>query len=263
MGSVKPKKKLGQHFLTDHRIAEHIVAALSYNKSGQIVEVGPGTGVLTRLLLNEWHDRLLAVEVDTESVNYLKKMYPHLHLIEQDFLHLDLYSVVKGSFSVIGNFPYNISSQIFFRLLDYRHEVNEIVCMIQKEVAVRLASPPGSKDYGILSVLLQAWFEIDYLFTVKPGAFHPPPKVNSSVIRLRRNQRKHLNCNEKLFKQIVKASFNQRRKVIRNSLKSYLLPLGNQAPYTNQRPEQLSVNQFVELTNYIASKQTGDGYDAI
>ena len=247
MAGVRPKKALGQHFLTDLGAASSIAAALT--GGGDTLEVGPGTGVLTQFLLKRDDISLKVVEIDTESVQYLLEHYPALapNLLEADFLKLQLEKISPGPFSVIGNFPYNISSQIFFKILDYRDSVPEVVCMIQKEVAERLAAPPGSKTYGILSVLLQAWYDIEYLFTVPPGAFYPPPKVTSAVIRLRRNSRTDLGCDEALFKKIVKATFNQRRKTIRNSLRSAGLQC-EEKPLLALRPERLSVEDFVELT---------------
>ncbi len=252
MDHVKPKKKLGQHFLTDKNIAEKIVAGLSFHHYKKAFEVGAGTGILTGILYPLLQKNFVAVDVDAESVAYLKNKYPGLQVLEADFLKLNLKTIIKKKTAIIGNFPYNISSQIFFHLLDSKDDIPEIVCMIQKEVAERIASLPGTKEYGILSVLLQTWYEIEYLFTVKPGAFYPPPKVNSAVIRLRRNKRKSLSCDEDLFRKIVKTSFNQRRKIIRNSLKSYLLPLTHDVPFLEKRPEELDVEQFILLTKSIA-----------
>ncbi|MBR1539318.1 MAG: 16S rRNA (adenine(1518)-N(6)/adenine(1519)-N(6))-dimethyltransferase RsmA [Bacteroidales bacterium] len=255
MQAVRPKKALGQHFLTDQGIAQAIVAAL--RSRGPVLEVGPGTGVLTRYLLRDPDIRLKVVEIDSESVRYLLEHFPLLApaLYEADFLKMDLHKLFPGSFALIGNFPYNISSQIFFKVLDAREQIPEVVCMIQKEVAERLAAGPGSKTYGILSVLLQAWYDIEYLFTVGEGSFVPPPKVKSAVIRLVRNGRERLDCDEDLFKRVVKTSFNQRRKTIRNSLKPVLstLPeLPDYIPYLDARPEQLSVEEFVELTRSLS-----------
>lgn len=254
---VRPKKALGQHFLVDLNIARNIVEAL--DKSHQLViEVGAGMGVLTQYLIKEQLEKLQVVEIDTESVCYLKKKFPMLdgHLISGDFLKTNIDELAASNnasdVAVIGNFPYNISSQIFFQILKYRDLVSESVGMIQKEVAERIASAPGNKTYGILSVLLQAWYDIDYLFTVNENVFNPPPKVKSAVIRLKRNSVKKLDCDEKLFVNIVKQSFNQRRKTLRNSLRS-LIPtevIGNEI--FNKRPEQLSVKEFVELTNLIS-----------
>jgi 16S rRNA (adenine1518-N6/adenine1519-N6)-dimethyltransferase len=255
MQAVRPKKALGQHFLTDQSVAQAIVASLQ--SRGPVLEVGPGTGVLTKYLLQDPDIALKVVELDSESVRYLLEHYPKLapNLYEADFLKLDLHKLFPDSFAIIGNFPYNISSQIFFKVLDYRDQVPEVVCMIQKEVAERMAAGPGSKIYGILSVLMQAWYDIEYLFTVGEGAFLPPPKVKSAVIRLTRNGRGALDCDEELFKRVVKTTFNQRRKTIRNSLKPILstLPkLPDYIPYLDARPEQLSVEEFVELTQALS-----------
>ena len=215
---VRAKKALGQHFLTDQSIAKNIVGAL---QGRQALEVGPGMGVLTQYLLPRPELALKVIELDNESVVYLKKHYPELgdNLIEGDFLKMDLDGIFEGEYSVIGNFPYNISSQIFFKILEHRDRIPEVVCMIQKEVAERIAEKPGTKTYGILSVFLQAWYDIEYLFTVGSGAFNPPPKVQSAVIRLTRNSRTDLGCDEKLFRTVVKTAFGQRRKTLRNSLK--------------------------------------------
>ena len=255
MQAVRPKKALGQHFLTDQSVAQAIVASLQ--SRGPVLEVGPGTGVLTRYLLQDPAIELKVVELDSESVRYLLEHYPKLapNLYEADFLKLDLAKLFPGTFAIIGNFPYNISSQIFFKVLDYREQVPEVVCMIQKEVAERMAAGPGSKTYGILSVLMQAWYDIEYLFTVGEGAFLPPPKVKSAVIRLTRNERGALGCDEELFKRVVKTTFNQRRKTIRNSLKPILATLPKlpaYIPYLDARPEQLSVEEFVELTKSLS-----------
>ena len=254
---VRPKKALGQHFLVDLNIARNIVEALD-NSHQLVIEVGAGMGVLTQYLIKEQLEKLQVVEIDTESVCYLKKKFPMLdgHLISGDFLKTNIDELAASNnasdVAVIGNFPYNISSQIFFQILKYRDLVSESVGMIQKEVAERIASAPGNKTYGILSVLLQAWYDIDYLFTVNENVFNPPPKVKSAVIRLKRNSVKKLDCDEKLFVNIVKQSFNQRRKTLRNSLRS-LIPaevIGDEI--FNKRPEQLSVTEFVELTNLIS-----------
>ena len=256
---VRPKKHLGQHFLTDPSIAARIVNSLQAASGDTVLEIGPGTGVLTELLL-EKEIRLLPVEIDPESVAHLKQKWPVLEdrILEMDFLKMDLSEHVTGPFHIIGNFPYNISSQIFFRALEYRQQVTTVVCMIQKEVAWRIASPPGSREYGILSVLLQAYYKIDYLFSVKPGSFFPPPRVTSGVIRLSRNQTLTLPCDEKLFVKVVKATFNQRRKMIRNSIKSILLNLESDFELLSKRPEQLGVPEFIELTNWVESQQTAE-----
>jgi 16S rRNA (adenine1518-N6/adenine1519-N6)-dimethyltransferase len=255
MERVRPKKALGQHFLTDQGVAREIVASL--RSHGPVLEVGPGTGVLTQYLLQQDDIDLKVVEIDSESVRWLLEHYPKLApaLYEADFLKMDLRKLFPASFAVIGNFPYNISSQIFFKVLECRDRVPEVVCMIQKEVAERMAAGPGSKTYGILSVLMQAWYDIEYLFTVGEGAFLPPPKVKSAVIRLTRSGRESLGCDESLFKTVVKTTFNQRRKTIRNSLKpvlSQLPSLPAYIPYLDARPEQLSVEEFVELTKSLS-----------
>jgi len=252
---VKPKKRLGQHFLTDQAIAKRIADALVTEPGEFVFEVGPGKGILTRYLLDQ-DIHLLPVEIDPESSMYLKKNWPVLEglLIEEDFLRLDLEKHAGNSFHVIGNFPYNISSQIFFRILEYKSSIPSVVCMIQKEVAERIASPPGSRAYGILSVLLQAYYDIKYLFTVKPGSFFPPPKVTSGVIRLTRNDVERLPCDETLFLKVVKVTFNQRRKMIRNSLKSILLHLDSEFELLSKRPEQLGVSEFIKLTNWVESQ---------
>ena len=250
---VRPKKHLGQHFLTDQDIAQRIVGSLTYHGAyEQVLEVGPGTGVLTQFLVQEERYRTTVMEIDHESVLYLQKHYPGLPIIEQDFLKANLSEMVYGPFAVIGNFPYNISSQIFFRILDERQRVPEVVGMLQKEVAERISAPPGNKTYGILSVLLQVYYDIEYLFTVEPHVFHPPPKVRSAVIRLQRNATQQLDCDEALFKKIVKQGFQNRRKTLRNALKPLNLPdYIRQAPVFDKRAEQLSVDDFVALTQLI------------
>ena len=261
---VRPKKALGQHFLVDLNIARKIVASLSTDHD-VVIEVGAGMGVLTQYLIENQLEKLQVVEIDKESVEFLKKKFPELegHLILGDFLKQDLVSFraqrseveksstqdnAKQDLAVIGNFPYNISSQIFFQILKYRNNVSECVGMIQKEVAERIAAAPGSKTYGILSVLLQAWYDIEYLFTVHENVFNPPPKVKSAVIRLKRNNVKELGCDEKLFVTVVKQAFNQRRKTLRNSLRSLIPAEIIDNEIFNKRPEQLSVQEFVELT---------------
>jgi 16S rRNA (adenine1518-N6/adenine1519-N6)-dimethyltransferase len=246
---VRAKKHLGQHFLKDLNIARRIVDGLSgHGQYDKVLEIGPGMGVLTQFLLEKENFSTSVIEIDTESVAYLQKHYPQLtpRIIEADFLQFDLVKAFPEPVAIIGNFPYNISSQIFFRALEIRNHIPEIVCMLQKEVAQRIASPPGNNDYGILSVLLQAFYDIDYLVTVPPGAFDPPPKVQSGVIRLRRNNVAALDCNEKLFFRVVKTAFNQRRKTLRNALK----PIGEfpDDPILNKRAEQLAVGDFVLLT---------------
>lgn len=249
---------MGQHFLTDLDVAARIAATLDPYHGIPVVEVGPGMGVLTQFLLPT-HPDLTVVEIDNESVAWLKANMPALqgHILEEDFLQLDLGTLFPGhsEFCVIGNYPYNISSQIFFHILDYKDRVKCCSGMLQKEVAERLAAPPGTKARGILSVLLQAWYDVDYLFTVDEHVFNPPPKVKSGVVRLTRNAVTELGCDPALFKTVVKTTFGQRRKTIRNSIKS-LLPPGCPAPdnaLMAMRPEQLSVAQFIELTNLLAS----------
>ena len=240
-------------------IAERIATALTgHGNYRQVLEIGPGTGVLTKYLLKaDWEVHL--IDIDGESIEYLQAHFSELgdRIIKGDFLKDKVEEGLASPFAIIGNFPYNISSQIFFRILDLRNTVPEVVCMIQKEVADRLVSPPGSKTYGILSVLLQAYYDFDYLFTVKPGVFNPPPKVNSAVIRLRRNERAQLGCDEILFKRVVKAGFQMRRKTLRNALKPINLPEPmREDPVLDQRAETLSVDDFIALTNRIASCQT-------
>lgn len=243
---VRPKKHLGQHFLKDKNIAAKIAGSL-LSTDVPVLEIGPGTGVLTDFLVKKDLD-LSVIEIDTESVVYLKEHFPALNIIEGDFLEMEIGKPV----AIIGNFPYNISSQIFFHVLDNRNNVKEVVGMIQKEVADRIASTHGNKTYGILSVLLQAYYEIDYLFKVPPGVFHPPPKVNSAVIRLRRNNIATLSCDEALFKKVIKQGFQNRRKTLRNALKNLNLPGPVYAlPVMDKRAEQLSVNDFILLTQAI------------
>lgn len=246
---VRPKKALGQHFLVDLNIARNIVNALGTDHD-VVIEVGAGMGVLTQYLIENQLDKLQVVEIDKESVEFLKKKFPELegHLVLGDFLKYDM---TGNDVAVIGNFPYNISSQIFFQILKYRNNVSECVGMIQKEVAERIAAGPGSKTYGILSVLLQAWYDIEYLFTVHENVFNPPPKVKSAVIRLKRNNVKELGCDEKLFVTVVKQAFNQRRKTLRNSLRSLIPVEIIENEIFNKRPEQLSVAEFVELTKIL------------
>lgn len=253
MTEVKAKKFLGQHFLTDERIAERIVESLS-TETNHVLEIGPGMGVLTKYLIKKDELDFHVVEIDRESVAYLHDHYPTLDVIEGDFLQYDLTPLFHDTFSIIGNFPYNISSQILFKVFDNRDRVSEVVGMFQKEVAERVAAGPGSKTYGILSVLLSAFYNIEYLFTVNENVFNPPPKVKSAVIRLRRNDVKSLECDEKLFVQVVKAGFNQRRKTLRNALRQLNLPLGRISEETlAKRAEQLSVAQFIEITKTIES----------
>lgn len=271
---VRAKKSLGQHFLNDESIAQDIVDSLAISSeegsTTSVLEVGPGMGVLTKYLIQK-EINLKVVELDTESVQYLLQNYPKLSpsIYEGDFLRMKLEKIFDGEFKIIGNFPYNISSQIFFKVLEYKDQIPEVVGMLQKEVAERLASKPGNKSYGILSVLLQAWYNVEYLFTVHEWVFTPPPKVKSAVIRITRNDRQSLDCDPELFKATIKTCFNQRRKTIRNSLK----PIASDPRFTispdllkqeekfihqdinilDQRPEQLSVDQFIWLTNLLKS----------
>lgn len=258
MNSVRPKKALGQHFLTDLGIAEKIADTLKEFKGLPVMEVGPGMGVLTQFLLKDGHDILVA-EIDSESVDYLNREFPDLkgRILHRDFLATDLAEIYPDGrkFCVIGNYPYNISSQIFFHVLDYKDQVVCCSGMLQREVAERLAAKPGGKDRGILSVLLQAWYNVEYLFTVPEHVFNPPPKVKSGVIKMTRNSVTDLGCDEKLFKTVVKTTFGQRRKTLRNSLRG-LFPPGAplpDSPMLALRPEQLSVEQFIELTNIVES----------
>ena len=262
MKSVKPKKFLGQHFLKDLAVARQIADTVDACPGLPLLEVGPGMGVLTQFLL-EKERPLKVVEVDYESVAYLRENYPELedNIIEDDFLKMHLERLFDGQpFVLTGNYPYNISSQIFFKMLDYKDLIPCCTGMIQKEVAERIAAAPGSKTYGILSVLIQAWYRVEYLFTVHEHVFNPPPKVKSAVIRMTRNETQALGCNEKLFKQIVKTTFNQRRKTLRNSIKPIL---GKDSPLTqdtlfDKRPEQLSVAQFIALTNQVEEALKAD-----
>ena len=287
---VRAKKALGQHFLTDQNIAKSIVAALQLPAAGgkavasegkvnaevasvpsvqltteqparmKVLEIGPGMGVLSQYLLQRQDVDLRMIEIDDESVEYLESHFPQAHgrVIFGDFLKLDIDELFPEEFHVIGNFPYNISSQIFFRIIDYRNRIPQTVCMIQKEVAERIAEKPGSKTYGILSVFLQAWYDIEYLFTVGSGAFNPPPKVQSAVIRLTRNGRTSLGCDEKLFRMVVKTAFGQRRKTLRNSLKPIIASTGAAVdttdPVFDLRPERLGVDDFVALTVSLQGK---------
>lgn len=248
---VRAKKALGQHFLTDQSIARTIVNSLTVSPVRDVLEIGPGMGVLTQYLIEREDLDLKMVEVDSESVEYLLTHFAGMQgkLMEADYLRLNMRKVFPGEYRVIGNFPYNISSQIFFKILEDKDLVPEVVCMIQKEVAERIAEKPGSKTYGILSVLLQAWYDIDYIISVGSGAFCPPPKVQSAVIRLRRNSRTSLGCDEKLFKTVVKTAFNQRRKTLRNALKPLIKEgMDTSDPVFDLRAERLGVEDFVALT---------------
>lgn len=253
MSVVTPKKGLGQHFLKDMNIARKIVSSIENDSVSAVLEIGPGTGVLTQFLLGNKNFETYCIEIDHESIAYLKSKFPELgnRLMEGDFLKINLNEVFSEQLIITGNFPYYISSQIFFRILDYKDLVSEVVCMVQKEVADRICAVPGNKTYGILSVLLQAYYQTTSLFTVNPSVFFPPPKVKSAVMRLSRNNRKDLECDPRLFRQIVKTGFNQRRKVLRNSLKNLLTDTNLNIPVLQMRPEQLSVDQFIGLTRMI------------
>lgn len=257
MKQVRPKKHLGQHFLKDKNIAQQIVESLSlYQNYTSVLEVGPGMGVLTDYLIQRKELEVYLIDIDRESIEYLNQHYKSLEgkVISGDFLRLDLSSLFDKPFGLIGNFPYNISSQIFFKVLDHRNQIPEVVGMVQKEVAERIASKHGNKVYGILSVLLQAYYDIEYLFTVEPHVFKPAPKVQSAVIRLKRNSRESLPCDEMLFKKIVKQGFQTRRKTLRNALKSLNLPIEfNKEAVLDKRAEQLSVEDFIQLTLMVQS----------
>ncbi len=251
--NVRAKKNLGQHFLVDTSIAHNIVNSLSGDYL-DVLEVGPGMGALTSILLENDVYRLHVVEIDQESVAYLEQHLPQLRgrIWQENFLKMDFDKIFSQPFAIIGNFPYNISSQILFKILDEKDKVPEVVGMFQKEVAERIASAAGNKSYGILSVLLQAFYDIEYLFTVNENAFNPPPKVKSAVIRLKRNQVQHLDCDEKIFKQIVKTAFNQRRKMLRNSLKNICFEEDfTKKRIFDQRPETLSVADFIYITQHV------------
>lgn len=255
MYQVRPKKQLGQHFLKDEYIAEKIAGSLTYKNYKTVVEVGPGMGMLTKYLVTNKETDIFLVEVDRESVEYLNNNFKDLKnkIISADFLKIDLSKITADSFAVIGNFPYNISSQILFKVLDYKHQIPEVVGMFQKEVAVRIAAGHNNKSYGIISVLLQAYYDIEYLFTVDEHVFNPPPKVKSAVIRLIRKEKYILDCDEVLFKNIVKTSFNQRRKTLRNSLKALGKDTtGLNTELLNKRAEQLTVQDFIDLTNKLS-----------
>jgi 16S rRNA (adenine1518-N6/adenine1519-N6)-dimethyltransferase len=256
---VRPKKFLGQHFLSDQNIARKIVESLALPEPANVLEIGPGTGVLTKYLVQNKTVALKVIEIDVESVAYLKRNFPDLTIIEGDFLQIPIPSIFDSPFAIIGNFPYNISSQIFFKVLEHRNRVTQVVSMLQKEVAERIASPPGNKTYGILSVLLQAFYTIEYLFSVSPDVFIPPPKVMSAVIRLTRNERQALACDETMFFKVVKQGFNNRRKTLRNALKNLTLAADfTSLPIFNQRAEQLSVDEFVYITQLIEKQRAGD-----
>lgn len=260
MNQVRPKKFLGQHFLTDLKIASDIADTVDACPDIPVLEVGPGMGVLTQFLVRKPRE-LKVVEIDRESVPYLHEHFPELsgNIIEADFLMMDLAKVFDGQpFVLTGNYPYNISSQIFFKMLEYKDLIPCCTGMIQKEVAERMAAEPGSKTYGVLTVLMQAWYDVEYLFTVHEHVFNPPPKVKSAVIRLTRNQKEQLGCNEPLFRRIVKTVFTMRRKMLRNGMRQIV---GKDHPMLtdslfNRRPEQLSVQEFIDLTNWVERELT-------
>ena len=253
MMDVKPKKHLGQHFLIDEKISEQISNAISKSNKINLLEIGPGTGALTKFLLHENID-LISYELDDESITYLKNTFPTLIVYNEDILKTDWTKIFKGNYSVTGNFPYNISSQILFKIYENRTIIDQMVGMFQKEVAERVCSGPGTKKYGILSVLIQAYYDVEYLFTVNEEVFNPPPKVKSGVIKITRNNIFKLDCDEKLFFRVVKAIFNQRRKMARNSLKSLLGDKKIDHVLLTKRPEELSIENFTEITKMIESK---------
>ncbi len=266
MKQVRPKKNLGQHFLTDLSIARRIADTVDACPNLPVLEVGPGMGVMTQYLVEKPRP-LKVVEIDRESVQYLHEHFPQLrdNILGEDFLRMDLRQVFGGEpFVLTGNYPYDISSQIFFKMLDYKDYIPCCTGMIQHEVAQRIASQPGNKAYGILSVMIQAWYDVEYLFMVDEHVFNPPPKVKSAVIRMTRNNVEHLGCDERLFRTVVKTVFNQRRKMLRVSLRQ-LFTKGTVAPdfFENEmmtmRPEQLTISQFVELTNLVAQQMEMTG----
>ena len=259
MNKVRAKKSLGQHFLKDRNIAEKIASSLTGVGYASVIEIGPGMGVLTGFLINRNFADFRVIEIDNESVHYLEANFPDLkNIIRGDFLKTDIDALFPGKIGIIGNFPYNISTQILFKALEHRDKIVEVTGMLQKEVAERICAGPGSKTYGILSVLLQAYYNIEYLFTVSEEVFSPPPKVKSGVVRLRRNNVINLDCNEVLFKRVVKACFNQRRKTLRNSVRAVFELKTEDYQLFHLRPEQLSVNQFIDLTNWIEKNLKGN-----
>jgi 16S rRNA (adenine1518-N6/adenine1519-N6)-dimethyltransferase len=253
MTKVQPKKNLGQHFLKDAGIAGKIAGTLTGKGYDSVLEIGPGMGILTGFLIKRGFFDLRVIEIDNESVHYLNENFPELNILRGDFLNMDLDAYYPGKLAIIGNFPYNISTQIMFRVLEYRDKIAEVAGMLQREVAERICAGPGSKTYGILSVLLQAFYRTEYLFTVSEHVFAPPPKVKSGVIRLTRNETVRLDCDEALFFRVVKAAFNQRRKTLRNSIKSAFRISREDYRDFGLRPEQLTVNQFIEMTNWIST----------
>lgn len=252
MITVRPKKSLGQHFLKDKAIARKISDSLTGEGCSSVLEIGPGMGILTDFIIKRGFSDFRVIEIDNESIHYLKTNYPELeNIITGDFLAFDIDKYFNDKIAIIGNFPYNISSQIFFKILNHRGKVAEVCGMLQKEVAQRICAKPGSKTYGILSVFIQAFYSAEYLFSVSNKVFSPPPKVLSGVIRLKRNETVKLNCDEALFFRVVKACFNQRRKTLRNSVKSAFDLRTDDYHSFHLRPEQLSVGQFIELTNWV------------
>jgi len=252
---VRAKKHLGQHFLTSDQVAHDIAHALTGNGYKKVLEIGPGKGIITEELYNKYGEDLTVIDIDSESIKYLRKFFPQLgdHIIEGDFLTMDLMELTHEKFGIIGNYPYHISTQIMFKVLENKDHIIEAAGMFQKEVAVRIASPPGNKSYGLTSVLLQTWFDIEYLFTVGPEHFDPPPKVQSGVIRMTRNNRKEIDIPEKFYKRVIKTAFGQRRKTLRNSMKSMLNEYNVSLPdeFSSQRPEQLGVEEFLEMSRFL------------
>jgi len=256
MGRVNPKKNLGQHFLRDKSVAARIAGSLTGEGYDSVLEIGPGTGVLTRFLLEKNFSDFRVIEIDNESVHFLNENLPGIReIIRGDFLKMDIENLFNGKLGIIGNFPYDISTQILFKMLKHRDKVVELCGTFQKEVAERICASPGSKTYGILSVLIQAWYNSEYLFTLDEHVFSPPPKVKSGVVRLKRNDTKELGCDEQLFTRVVKAGFNQRRKMLRNSVKSAFSLKRDDYEDFELRPEQLSVEQFIKLTNWVGENQ--------
>jgi len=251
MSKVRAKKYYGQHFLADRNIAKKIALSLEARGYSNVLEIGPGMGVLTTFLIERNFENFKVIEIDSEASQYMGKTYRNLEIIQGDFLKLDLDSCFDGKMGIIGNFPYNISSQILFRVLEYRDKVCELTGMLQKEVADRIVSGPGSKVYGILSVLLQAYYKVEYLFSVPADVFRPSPKVKSAVVRLTRIENKPVDCDEKLLFSVVKITFNQRRKTIKNSLKPLIDASGSVNQLLKKRPEQLGVDEFIELTKLV------------
>jgi len=252
MGRIQPKKNLGQHFLKDKNIASRVASSLTGTGYTSVLEIGPGSGILTEFLLERNFSDFRVIEIDNESVHFLRERFPGLSgIIRGDFLKMDIDSFFSGTMAIIGNFPFNISSQILFRVLEYRNKVVEVCGMFQREVAERICSSPGTKAYGILTVLIQAFYTAEYLFTVPEQVFSPPPKVKSGVVRLKRNQVKDLSCDEVLFFRVVKAAFNQRRKTLRNSVKAAFRLKNEDYEDFGLRPEQLTVEGFIKLTNWV------------